>query len=172
MYLEKKVYVGNNYKKGDEVKKFNVEGVNDKKVTYINEEVAYWRKANAIHNWFVKNVQDGVDECQNSYVSAEQLKELLDTCKAVLKGSELVEGKVSNGYTYNDKNERVYNYNDGKVIRDTSIAEELLPTGSGFFFGSTEYDEYYYNDIKYTVEMLEEILKGDLSDSFYYQASW
>ena len=28
--------------------------------------VAYWRKANAIHSWFVENCQDGVDECQYS----------------------------------------------------------------------------------------------------------
>ena len=29
-------------------------------------EVAYWRKANAIHGWFVYNIQDGVDD-QNEY---------------------------------------------------------------------------------------------------------
>lgn len=25
-------------------------------------EVAYWRKANHIHNWFVQNIQDGIDD--------------------------------------------------------------------------------------------------------------
>ncbi len=30
-------------------------------VTTIREEVLYWRKANAIHQWFVENVQGGED---------------------------------------------------------------------------------------------------------------
>ena len=29
----------------------------------IMEMVGYWRKQNAIHNWFVENVQDGIDDC-------------------------------------------------------------------------------------------------------------
>ena len=33
------------------------------------EEVAYWRKFNALHNWFVQNCQDGVDECQYAEVT-------------------------------------------------------------------------------------------------------
>ena len=33
----------------------------------ISYPVGYWRKANAIHNWFVQNVQDGRDECQKSW---------------------------------------------------------------------------------------------------------
>ena len=28
-----------------------------------HEEVGYWRKANAIHGWFVRNVQNGKDDC-------------------------------------------------------------------------------------------------------------
>lgn len=37
----------------------------------IAEDVGYWRKANAIHAWFVKNVQGGVDNCQSHEVSKE-----------------------------------------------------------------------------------------------------
>ena len=50
--------------------------------------VGYWRKANAIHAWFVDNVQKGVDECQNSHVEREQLVQLLDRCKEVLQGTK------------------------------------------------------------------------------------
>jgi hypothetical protein len=51
--------------------------------------------------------------------------------------------------------------------------EELLPTTKGFFFGSTEYDEYYMSDIKSTIKGLEEILSEDVSNGdFYYQSSW
>jgi hypothetical protein len=42
---------------------------------------AYWRKANQIHNWFVANVQDGVDNCGEYYVSREQLEQLMTICE-------------------------------------------------------------------------------------------
>jgi len=40
----------------------------------------YWRKANAIHKWFVDNCQDGTDDCRASQVGREQLIELRDLC--------------------------------------------------------------------------------------------
>lgn len=45
---------------------------------YVEFEILYWRKANAIHRWFVQNVQGGVDDCRTHYVSREQLMELLE----------------------------------------------------------------------------------------------
>jgi hypothetical protein len=51
----------------------------------VEINVAYWRKANAIHSWFVLNAQDGKDDCQTSYVSREQLTELVNLCKTVLE---------------------------------------------------------------------------------------
>lgn len=45
---------------------------------------AYWRKANMIHAWFVKNVQGGIDDCDSYYVSREKLLELLTTCRQAL----------------------------------------------------------------------------------------
>lgn len=46
---------------------------------------AYWRKANAIHGWFVKNVQKGVDDCDNYDVGIDQLKELKALCQKTLE---------------------------------------------------------------------------------------
>jgi len=103
-------------------------------------EAAYWRKANQIHNWFVKNVQDGKDECQTVWVSREQLQNLIDACK--------------------------------EVLADHSSAESLLPTQSGFFFGNTEYNEYYFGDLEYTVTMLEKALTLDTEWEFEYHSSW
>jgi len=37
-------------------------------------------------------------------------------------------------------------------------AKTLLPRQEGFFFGSYEYDEYYWLDIQDTIEQLEKIL--------------
>lgn len=111
---------------------------------YIRVTVAYWRKANAIHGWFVKNVQGGNDECQESYVSRDQLHELLNVAKKV---AEL--------------------YDDGKKDE----AGKMLSPTPGFFFGGYEIDEYYRDDLKDTIEQLEAALK--LSDvDFYYRASW
>jgi hypothetical protein len=51
----------------------------------VEIEAAYWRKANAIHGWFVKHCQGGVDECQETEVSKEQLTALKDACLACLE---------------------------------------------------------------------------------------
>ena len=56
-----------------------------------------------------------------------------------------------------------------------------LPTASGFFFGGTEYDEYFYGDCEDTIKILNGIIKeeeivsnteGLYSGEYYYQASW
>lgn len=46
-------------------------------------EVAYWRKANAIHNWFDKKF-GGIRNCDEVRVSKEDLEELVGVCKEVL----------------------------------------------------------------------------------------
>lgn len=60
------------------------------------------------------------------------------------------------------------------VLKDNSKAKELLPTGSGFFFGSTDYDEWYFKDLEHTKEELERLFDhkyiGDFE--FEYQSSW
>lgn len=139
----------------------------------VEEPVGYWRKANHIHNWFVENVQDGIDECQPTEVTAEQLEDLLDICKRVKEASKMVDGKVWNGTTYSLEGV-VENWDDGKIIEDPSVAEELLPTADGFFFGSTEYDQYYMEGIDHTIEVLEKVLnETDFSEyMIIYQASW
>jgi len=106
-----------------------------------SHQVAYWRKANQIHGWFVQNCQDGVDECQEVSVHPDQLRELIDLCK--------------------------------RVLADHSLAEELLPVTGGFFFGTYEYDDYYFDDLGETVIMLESVLTDKGEDyEFYYQSSW
>jgi hypothetical protein len=114
-----------------------------RKAKKVEVEFMYWRKANAIHKWFVDNVQDGRDECQESYVESDKLYQLRDVCRAVLA--------------------------------DTSQASTLLPTTSGFFFGSTDYDEWFFQDVENTVKFLDELLedKENLKHwDFYYRSSW
>lgn len=49
----------------------------------------------------------------------------------------------------------------------------LLPSIQGFFFGSTEYDEWYFDDLKRTIEDVNSALERfDDRYSFSYQSSW
>jgi len=147
MYLYKKSYLMSEDWNKEEVRESVVvtkggephPNIKSDRVKYVIEEVGYWRKANAIHKWFVDNIQNGKDECQESMVMPSELEDLLSLCKQVLENK--------------DK------------------AEELLPTTDGCFFGSTDYDDWYYVDIQDTVQMLEECLDGSEAD-FYYRASW
>lgn len=63
----------------------------------IRSEIAYWRKANAIHRWFVENVQDGVDDCGDYYVSREQLQELLSVIEDSLKNKKNAKDNLPTG---------------------------------------------------------------------------
>lgn len=45
-----------------------------------------------------------------------------------------------------------------EVLSDHSKAEELLPTMSGLFFGSTDYNEYYFEDVEQVLKYCEETL--------------
>lgn len=150
MYLSAKRYLSKYFDKTDSDKVESINSlfnfVGDEDNDYGAKEVtfraAYWRKANAIHQWFVANVQDGKDDCSEYFVSREQLESLLELCE--------------------------------RIIADPKLAKEQLPTTSGFFFGSTEYDEYYLQDIEYTATRLKRILAEEAfaKADFYYQASW
>lgn len=111
-------------------------------VQEISVRAMYWRKANAIHNWFVENVQDGEDNCAPYYVSRENIEQLINDIATVLE-------------------------NRGK-------AEKILPTGSGFFFGSTEYDSYYFEELERTLAELLALIINPLLDGFdfEYHSSW
>ena len=119
----------------------------------VNIPIAYWRKVNCIHNWFVENVQGGNDNCDRSYVSDEKIKELVEEIDNILSEP------------------------DPKT--KLAKAEANLPNTEGCFFGSKEYDDWYYKDLEDTKKTLEKVFEyeenaeaGKCFDSFYYQSSW
>lgn len=60
-----------------------------------------------------------------------------------------------------------------RVLNDHSLAEELLPTRAGFFFGSTEYDKWYYQDVKDCLKQMKKLLEGFADDeAIYVVMSW
>jgi hypothetical protein len=110
----------------------------------IKYELMYWRKANAIHNWFVTNVQSGNDDCGKYNVGVEHLNRLVSDIDNALKGK---------------------------------FPEDHMPTQEGFFFGGTQYDEFYTEELKRTKKDVRKIVKYLESDEegyldVYYQSSW
>jgi hypothetical protein len=61
-----------------------------------------------------------------------------------------------------------------EVLFKPDRAEDLLPTRCGFFFGGTDYDEYYISDIKDTIEIIDKVLDTTDFDKemIYYVSSW
>lgn len=51
-----------------------------------------------------------------------------------------------------------------QVLEDHSLAETLLPTQSGFFFGDTEYNDCYFDDVKEVYCKFSEIAEDFNSD--------
>ena len=46
-----------------------------------------------------------------------------------------------------------------EVAADHSKAPNLLPTQEGFFFGCTDYDDWYFKDVEYTIDLLQKVIK-------------
>ena len=177
MYLTaKKYFWTKNYKTGRQDKTAEAiiklfPELKDNKLDYVIFQVGYWRKANQIHKWFVDNIQEGEDDCREYYVDRDKLKELLKICKKILDKCKLKDGVVTNGYSFKD-GERVANKEKGKVMTNPKYAESLLPSEQGFFFGSYDYDQWYYQDIEDTVKIIEKVLKLPDGWDIKYSASW
>lgn len=152
----------------------------------VKSQVAYWRKANAIHGWFVRECANGVDECQDIYVSKDKLVELRNACvEALTHRHTATKPKESDYVVKLDSKDIIQSVQDTiitsvmeKQFVDTNTdykADPLAPT-AGFFFGSTDKDEHYYNDLTYTVEVINALLTQMVDNEFryniIYNASW
>lgn len=104
--------------------------------------IFYWRKANAIHNWFVQYAQNGEDDCGQYEVHPELLLDLVDRCE--------------------------------RVTVDHDQAADLLETKGGFFFGSTDYGEWYFENVEDTAVNLKAALQPlmPLGPTLMYHSSW
>jgi hypothetical protein len=60
-----------------------------------------------------------------------------------------------------------------KILTNRSLAPQLLPTCQGFFFGSYSYDDYYFEDVKHTIKICEDVLSyNPFHIEIYYRSSW
>ena len=160
MYLTKRTYIGAEYEHREVAGKIDLTikgqpvNINFNRVQTIVEKVGYWRKANQIHNWFVQNVQGGEDDGGEHRVSRENFESLLSDINTVLKAKDTPE--------------------------EEGAIEDLLPPTEGFFFGSTEIDEWYWKDLEDTKDLIEKLLVEMDEDEknehlwvdYYYEASW
>jgi hypothetical protein len=139
---------------GDTERRFNGSSLVVKEIAL---DAMYWRKANAIHGWFVENCQDGDDDCKEYEVDREQLETLRNLCSKILTRHEAMK-------TMSDE--------QLEDMDDLDEDEESLEPTEGFFFGSSDKDEWYYQDLQNTVEGLDRVLALPKEYSFSYQASW
>ena len=154
MNLYKKVYIGLNYSYNVKKDKKTEIIINGKKHEHTNlsslvYNVGHWYKANAIHKWFIDNIQNGEDDCKQYYVNKEKLQELYKICVEI---------------------SLLYGNNKSSIVKDRLI--ELLPTQGEFFYGNTPYDESYFQDIQDTINILLPILEDNEHGEYYYRSSW
>ena len=145
----------------------------------FDTEIGYLRKANAIHNFIVKKYNNGVDNCEPILLDKEKIEEMFEIVKKLIYECKLINGKLENGYTYkkndNGKLVKEYNYENGYILDQKSkkLASELLPTRDGFFFGSTEYNEWYFEYLLDFRDILKKLYYVDTEKyDIYYIASW
>lgn len=141
MYLNAKRYFW--HSEGELAEKISAEfpELGEARVKEIKAEVMYWRKSNAIHKWFVDNIQGGNDDCGDYEVSREDLQKLLSVIE--------------------------------EVLADRSKAATLLPPQVGFFFGSKDLDEWYFQDLERTQAQLSKLLAHEMPNWWFeYHSSW
>jgi hypothetical protein len=148
MYLHKKHYVMNWDWMSDKEKHTisvkqggkKVNKINTERVAYIVELVMEWRKFNALHKWFVDNVQDGVDDCRESYVDVDDLKMLLETLTYVLENKDTATELLppTNGFFFGTDVMDKWYWNDieSTIIQLKNILEEDN-SGAHFYYRSS-----------------------------------
>ena len=175
----------------------------DKEITSeewdTTDELAYWRKANCVHRWFLSNCKPlgrGSEEFRR--VTKSDLVRFKSIIKNVLKYAFAIHHKENDDNIDSKFDMPVYELNNigfkrinknkigvnlkAKHIDPTAfdlelsdegidIAESLLPTEDGFFFGSTKYDSGYVSDLIDTYNIINNILDSDVfkyNIVFYY----
>lgn len=109
---------------------------------FFPPHIAYFRKVNFLYKFFEHKIDD---ESQSAMVTREDLETLISYCERILNAKD--EDKVD-------------------------IAKELLPTRSGFFFGSIDYNEWYFYDVKDVMSKMKNLLNY-IDDNFIWVVfSW
>jgi len=122
----------------------------------LTAEIGYWRNAEQIHRWFVRNVQGGKDECEKYYVSRNQLKGLKAACQQVLDP------------TYEDDSGRL-NDNDQRFVGLDDCDYDDYKA----FEDHQGYGDLYYKKLERTLKIIE-IALAAMSEGWgvSYKSAW
>lgn len=112
--------------------------------TETRYQIGYFRKFNALHSYIVRTFANGEDNCQDIFLSQEDVVKIKAALDSVLE------------------------------TPTEESAKELLPTQSGFFFGGTDYDEFYFEDVKDAADLMQSFLDNFDFENYQlvYRASW
>jgi hypothetical protein len=106
----------------------------------VEVNVGYWRKANAIHGWFVENTQGGVDDCRDQYVTREQLQTLLDLVTKTLETKDPVLLPPTPGFFFGTYDIDEWYWADLKHTRKMLtrvLSAEVLDDAWSFYYHSS-----------------------------------
>lgn len=119
----------------------------------LGEEVMYWRKANQVRQYFVDCGYDVNGNCEEFAVTREMLEELVARCIHLYRDFQIVVDE----YMENEE----YDYEEAQERAAADLAEHaegVMATSSGFFFGNTSYDMYYFGALLYTAEQVAMVI--------------
>lgn len=139
--------------------------------------VGYWRKANAVHGWFARNCGEP-DNDVSMYVSRDHLTKLKHDCAvALMKMPTKVPASIGTAVSIETENpfeaikDLITAEAHSKEFNDPNDDDPLRPT-AGFFFGSYEKDDWYYDGLKETINIVDKALSLPDQWRFNYDASY
>lgn len=159
----------------------------DMEIRYNGEEVIYMRKENAIRKWFADNLENFEDNGLTN-VPKEKFEGIVEAM-----GSVIIEGGIHDFYMryancletndndmYHELVDDIQKFvEDGgeKYEQFCNAANKYLPSQSGFFFGSTDYNFsyirgvclYYYKFDEFLNEMNESEEEWDEGTVEYWE---
>ena len=118
-----------------------------------------------LDQYLIKFDENGVDSEAIYWRKCNQIHGFFDNLVGGVENCEYYDIELENLYEL----KRICE----EVIKRPNSAEIELPTQMGFFFGGYEYDEYYFEQIKYTLDKLHELFKNhNENDTYRYYAWW
>lgn len=139
----------------------------------VEVSVAYWRKANHIHGWWMREsgIPEEAWEIFNRLpvpVKREQMAHFVEVCKTVL--NTVVRGPITA-----KQDSLTGPYLSFEIISiDKAVARMVFPPVTGFFFGDDEIDWTWVEALDDAVSEISAVLDDPsfLADRFYYYGDW
>lgn len=141
MYLKKNIYIGAHYphRKIEGAVKLTESGrpipIRLNRLMEVTEILGQWRKANAIHGWFVRNCANDVDNCKPVPVTREDLKSLLGIVREARKAPDKFHAELppTKGFFFGCTDDLEW-YHQDLARTEEILTEALKEPGDDFNF--------------------------------------